>query len=404
MSAPTPMKSPTHFTSPRLTALSASLFFSAIALNPLSAQTSSVASGDWLSSEIWSAGVPTNTQVWTVSAGHAVTAGAGVNYSSTTTDNFVIGTLNVNSGASIFFDRFNNTSTTTTGIVNISGGDLSFNRLAVSTPSGTLTFNVSAGTLSSRELLGSGSINQFYTVNLSGGTIRLAGDNFNPVATLTGGKVVMVNGTGNNMMGTAGSSWNGGTIVTNSTVSTTTTNVNAWGSTTANAFMSRWSENDVNVFQLSDKTTKQTVTTTVAATANQGQLHMNIYSAAANDNDVLSTVYINGATVNNNALTLGTGVDLSIFGVSLAGEAADYIGTSYKLFNSSLYAGIQATVSSTIFNIGGNDYEVDWINTLSTNGTLTIGNLTLAAIPEPSTYAALVGVGMLGFAALRRRR
>lgn len=43
-------------------------------------------------------------------------------------------------------------------------------------------------------------------------------------------------------------------------------------------------------------------------------------------------------------------------------------------------------------------------NALGTSHSLRIDTFTISAIPEPSSYAALAGLGMLGFAATRRRR
>jgi hypothetical protein len=312
-----------------------------------------------------------------------------VNYSNLNGDGTVHGTLNVNTGASILTRYLNSASTSTTGVINVNGGSLSTQRVH---PNGTgsLTINVSGGSMSTYGTISNGGLAAIHTLNLSGGTYTSAGRDFLATTHITGGKLIMAGGAGASILD-SDSTWNGGTIVTNSSTGSSGYMLTAEGT----QLMNLWSTTDVNVLQLSDKTTKQTLTFQGNATATQGQLHVNIYSSTANDNDVLGAF-------GTNSLNLNSGVDITLSGVSLAGTTGDYIGKSYKLFNSTLYTGIQATVTSTVLNIGGTDYSVDWINTLSTDGTLTIANLY--NIPEPSTYALLLGVGALGYIAFRRRR
>lgn len=108
----------------------------------------------------------------------------------------------------------------------------------------------------------------------------------------------------------------------------------------------------------------------------------NIYSSTNNDSDVFDW--------NNpgNSLSLTSGVDISISGVSLAGVAADYVGKSYKFFDLSSYTNINPTISATTLNIGGTNYPVTWVNNLAVDGTFTIAALT----DSFTTFLANAGV------------
>jgi hypothetical protein len=129
-----------------------------------------------------------------------------------------------------------------------------------------------------------------------------------------------------------------------------------------------------------------------------------------------------GAAYDGINLTTGAGQDLFYGGtLSLIFGAAITAGT-YDLF--ALTAGVAQTgtfgsvsiagsvVASTsdlaIISSGWSANLID--NTPITPGTWSLsfdnatGDLTIAPIPEPSAYAALAGVGMIGFALYRRRR
>ena len=70
---------------------------------------------------------------------------------------------------------------------------------------------------------------------------------------------------------------------------------------------------------------------------------------------------------------------------------------SYTLMEGLTSIGASALGTST-GTIGGLDAA------LSLSGSTLVLNVTASAVPEPATYAALVGLGILGFAAYRRRR
>jgi hypothetical protein len=51
---------------------------------------------------------------------------------------------------------------------------------------------------------------------------------------------------------------------------------------------------------------------------------------------------------------------------------------------------------------GANAYTVTFTNNLATTGSITVASLT-SSIPEPSTYAVIAGIAVIGVATLRRR-
>jgi hypothetical protein len=371
---------------PYLLSLGALLSLSVV--SPSSAQTLSngTGGGDFATGSTWAGGTAPTTQAFNVVAGDTVIGNSGLSYS-TGQNNNIFGTLTVNTGASIIMGRHNYslTASNTGSVTNISGGTLSVDRL--SSPGGSnAAINVSAGTLTIRTNIGVAAT--AYTITLSGGTIDSATTGFSSTLFITGGTLIMRNGIGG-LGGLTTGTWNGGTIVTNTST---------LGSSASSPIINAWKSNAANSLTLSSATTKQTLTLGSAVSSTQGHLGFSIYSATANDNDLLA--------VGANALSLTSGVNLDISGVSLGGAATDYIGSTYQLFSSSNatpYANINATISATALNIGGTTYDVTWINNLASNGSLTIASLTASTIPEPSTYAAFVGITVLGLTLYRRQ-
>jgi autotransporter-associated beta strand protein len=83
----------------------------------------------------------------------------------------------------------------------------------------------------------------------------------------------------------------------------------------------------------------------------------------------------------------------SLTGTTLALSGATSVAGTYTLFSG--FGGTNTVLGLTITGL-----DPAYTGVLGTNGVLTI---SLAPIPEPSTYAALAGLALLGFAALRRR-
>jgi hypothetical protein len=78
-------------------------------------------------------------------------------------------------------------------------------------------------------------------------------------------------------------------------------------------------------------------------------------------------------------------------------------GTGNQSFNSSLYA-----PSGNFMQLGDalTTFAIGFSGTMDNGTALSLSNLTVTTnvIPEPSTYAALLGVAALGLVVLRRRR
>ncbi len=120
----------------------------------------------------------------------------------------------------------------------------------------------------------------------------------------------------------------------------------------------------------------------------------------------------NELDVHSSYMTLRAGPDSGTFGVTRL-DAAD-LNVVYALINS----GLSFTPSATYVEpFGPSGYFSNYISSYSAGGTVdirdtvgthtyfTITNLSIsaAAIPEPSTYAALAGITALGLVVLRRR-
>ncbi|MFA6286525.1 MAG: autotransporter-associated beta strand repeat-containing protein [Opitutaceae bacterium] len=115
---------------------------------------------------------------------------------------------------------------------------------------------------------------------------------------------------------------------------------------------------------------------------------------AASQNFTATTGTLNftlGAS-NTSDKIMGTGV-FSLTGTTLALDGATSVAGTYTLFSG-------FTGSNTVSGIIITGLNPAYSGVLGTDGILTV---SLASIPEPSTYAAILGVAVLGFVAYRRR-
>lgn len=348
----------------------------------LSAQTLSngTGGGDWSVGSTWATNtVPTG--LWEIQSGDTVDVVAGTSVTATTGN--VYGTLNIASGATATYARFGN-STTAGGIIN-SAGNLRATRLIGSV---AYTVNITDGTFTLVDGVQMGTTNSGspLTFNVSGGVSYLGAPSFTSGTqiTLSGGTIIFTNGL--NGLGTTvmpNTAWNGGTIVVNK------------ASGLVSLMNNQLNNADGNRLQLSNQSAKVSYALTAAATATDGGLVFNVFSSTANDNDQITSTY---------SLNLGSSVQIDLLGQSLTGVAGDYLGATYKLFDLTDYSKLDATISSTVWNIGGEDYDVAFTNNLKTDGSVTVASLTLATVPEPSTVALFAGIAVVAGAVCRRNR
>jgi hypothetical protein len=87
-------------------------------------------------------------------------------------------------------------------------------------------------------------------------------------------------------------------------------------------------------------------------------------------------------------------------GYSTDGGSTFLAGAAYDL------DGAQVGISAPFNNGFGLEFyaSVNNIGTAVTSGQMSFDNLTVSAVPEPSTYAALAGLSALGLVCWRRRR
>lgn len=124
------------------------------------------------------------------------------------------------------------------------------------------------------------------------------------------------------------------------------------------------------------------------------------------------TLYADAAT-NNHNLLIGFGPDgagptawaISSTQVNFGNYRADLVGAGiWQTFTFD----VTPEITSHLVSYSATDFRIfmeNYPNGPTPGATLYLDNLTLtaSAIPEPSTYAALLGAGALGFAACRRR-
>jgi autotransporter-associated beta strand protein len=315
---------------------------------------------------------------------------------------------------------------------------------------------ISAGTLT---LSGSGTFGTS-TVTGSGGTINLGGKSItNTVGALTGGAQI-INGTFTNnsgtydvQSGTMGTVLSGTNVLTKTGAGTVTLN-------SANTYSGNTTISAGTLALGASGTFANSPVINLGTVGSPGTLDLTTKSAFAfgtsqtvSGNGTINigngkTVTINGGLAPGNSpgitsvignLTMAPTTDTTMEIISrtgAAGTAFDQVsvtGTltfdgdlfidttgltglvandSFFLFSAGTYgaAGLDSvSISGTVYNPGAltNALGTWTVNDIANNLTFTFteadGLLTITAIPEPSAYAALAGIGMIGFALYRRR-
>ena len=329
--------------------------------------------GSWNSGSTWSGGVvPPNADLWSVLSTDSVTAGSGVNFNNTSAYACtVLGTLTINSGANFNLYRLNSGLSSGHGTINVNGGTLTTAGLLGSTGY-TGTINISNGGFVSQT---STAIAGVYTFNINSGGVFSNQSGFFSGATVnlnSGGVLETPVGAASLPQVNATFNWNGGTFVLN------TNSSYAINNSVLNGLMTAFQNNASNVLQLSNQSSKQTVTLGTGTSSGnisptKGILAFNVYSPTANDNDLITESNTTGA---NAAITLPSAVHLQINNATLTGDFSSYIGASYKLFNtSSTYSTINPTIDPTYWTLNGVEYRVGWNNTLNSNGSVAVSSL-----------------------------
>lgn len=344
------------------------------ALLPLSTSFAQILSngtggGNWTDVATWIGGVPPVNSSFNVVSGDVVTA-SGITLNSVAGTTYFAGTLNLDSGSVFSLRRVS-------GLWNVNGATLNIQRWDGSSAS-TLTIG-SAGFVRQTDI-SSASANVLVQ---TGGTWTTTNSSaHNAVESLAGGTIIQENATKRGL-----DTWSSGTVIINGGTIDTSNQSGLLGKMNS----------PNHTLQMSNRLTAQTLSFTAGGGGiSAGNLVFGMYSATPNDNDRMMTT----ATADFN---LGSAVNLSLVNaVLLGGNAMDYLGVTYKLFDDPVdYNDIQPSLVPTVWNIGGLEYDITFTNTLSIDGSLTVSGVTI--IPEPSTLS-LIGGALAALAMARRRR
>lgn len=233
--------------------------------------------------------------------------------------------------------------------------------------SGAVTFNGGALTIGAdnTDTAFSGSLSGPGTFGKVGtGTLTLSGTGAETSTIIAGGKVILANTSGQSAVGTnALSVGTTGTLAGTGLVSSSTSMIQG-------------------VLAPGDSTVGSLTFTNALTLANTAILQLNLASASSYDQLILGGTFTAGGTLS----------------VDLLNGYTPTAGATFQLFD--LTNPITGTFGT--LNLATLDTGLSWdTSQLYSTGTLAV---TTSAVPEPATYALLIGVATLGVVAVRRRK
>ncbi len=384
--------------------------------------TANMTSGTWTSASLF-IGNSGGTGTLTISGGTISTTGESrIGASTGGVGNATVSDGNWTVSNTLFVGRSG-----ATGTLTVSGGTVTATTLQLATDSGSSgTVTLNSGIIATQRIAeGNGTGG---TVNLNGGTVRATVNQSNFFQNFETGDIQLGStgpifdtqafavGITNILQGVGGLTKSGSGVLTltGAQAYTGTTTVSA-GTLLVNGSIASGGSVVVSGGTLGGTGTINSATTiqsggTLAPGASPGVLTfsngLTLNSGSATNfeinDDTRGTTY-DGINLSAGLMTYGGTLNLS-FGQTFVN------GTTLDLFqlsgsgSSGSFSSIAATGSYTgaLTNSGGTWSYYDGSQYVIF--TQSTGDLTFSAIPEPSTYAALVGLGALGFVMWRRRR
>ncbi|MDF3056356.1 MAG: hypothetical protein K0R17_571 [Rariglobus sp.] len=425
-------------TSLKAAALAASLSISALSTYATTYTFNGTTNSDWATTTNWSTGIaaPTNGTF-----GHRVDINGALIYSAaqgnttytSTARSFVIsngGSLtitgghftsnNTNSSADILGNSTASTSLTVNG-GNYTSNALFFNN---SNSAATIALNIQSGTATINTLTVQGPATSTSTVNLDGGTLAVTTLTASGLGSKTlnfNGGVLKARSSALNVQGFTNTFVkSGGAVIDTNGFNPTVTQALLTDTVSTGGGLTKSGTGTLTLSGANTYTGATTINTGTLAIASTGSLASTAYTiadgAAFNASakssyslaSVATTIHV-GATTSgffngpSGALTFGNTLTLNFSTASLAD------GQTYNLFD----FGSQTGDFSSIALTGSITGSLLLTSTDTWTGSLsgyeftfseTSGVLSVAAIPEPSTYAMAAGLGALVLTAGNRRR
>jgi len=232
----------------------------------------------------------------------------------------------------------------------------------------------------------------------SGGTFAndmdIAAGNLSTLATYT--TTTLIGNFNTSLTAAFGSTWNSGST---GVVGANLLNWGAVGTDNTNNidyFTKAWSASTVGTLGGATNTTPLSGLSPVIGTASAKILSVGQgYQSGAATADAGA---VTNAKASLNAWTNQATTGTNLFGLS--GLTATSITDKMVLNSNATFGGFTASAAD-LYSYQGTSATLLGTFSLATNGNLYF---TASAIPEPSTYAAILGVATLGFAAIRRRK